>query len=127
MCARWRIFHRTINAFPQNVNRIIKAAVCLHNFIKISEKQLACHDKKYCIDRTVDREINGVLQLGDWRDEVPSGSALQPAFTLRRRLATRNYRSNAEDVRNGIKNYVNSDIGSVPCQMDYVRRGKESK
>ncbi|XP_065678237.1 uncharacterized protein LOC136093200 [Hydra vulgaris] len=32
MVAKWRIFRRPIKAAPKNIENIIKAAICLHNY-----------------------------------------------------------------------------------------------
>ena len=35
--AKWRIFHQPICASPENVERIIKATVCFHNYLCLTE------------------------------------------------------------------------------------------
>ncbi|KAB0794318.1 hypothetical protein PPYR_11157 [Photinus pyralis] len=120
MVARFRIFHRNINAEPQTVDGIIKAAVCLHNFIKSenSSKQL------YCNSNFIDREENGALIKGDWRKEVPQQNAFGNISEAHLRFGNRNSARNAWSFRNYIKDYLNNPEGSdiCPWQCDHIQR-----
>lgn len=51
LAARWRIFHKTIDASPTNVDKIVQATVVLHNFIKVKKGDSI----KYAPDNYVDR------------------------------------------------------------------------
>jgi hypothetical protein len=89
MVARWRIFHRVINAQPETVDNIVKAAVCLHNFLKRIEANSA--KKTYCPPSYVDHDVNNEVQPGEWRNDVPEGlGVLQNVNTLPRRISSRN-------------------------------------
>lgn len=63
LTARWRILRTTLTMIPINVDKIIKATVVLHNFVKLQ-------DTKYCPPNMVDQNVNGVEVLGLWRQEV---------------------------------------------------------
>ena len=36
LSARWRIFRRPIKAKPENVDHIVKACICLHNYLRLT-------------------------------------------------------------------------------------------
>ncbi|KAJ8930277.1 hypothetical protein NQ314_016930 [Rhamnusium bicolor] len=120
LVARWRIFHKTINAFPTTVDSIVKATVCLHNYIKMNETS----NSKYCNSSYSDQEdkFTGKVILGQWGKDVEGvPTALRPAGESRH-LGPRNARQNAVRMRNIMTNYVNSRLGSVPWQVDYIRK-----
>ncbi|XP_063910359.1 uncharacterized protein LOC135127718 [Zophobas morio] len=116
LVSRWRIFHRTINALPQNVDGIIKATVCLHNYIKRWEDKLLDHKRKYCNRAFVDQEDENGVQLGEWRQFCPQNSTLQPVCSTGKRLGARNAAGDVLRYRNVLKDYVNSPAGSLPWQ-----------
>ncbi|KAJ8912353.1 hypothetical protein NQ315_014720 [Exocentrus adspersus] len=98
MVARFRILHRVINAHPTTVDHIMKAIVCLHNFIRKQNNPL------YIQEGDTDREINGTVIPGTWRNNIPSdGLALEniPVW-----LGARNSWFSALDIRNYLKEYV---------------------
>lgn len=106
LAARWQIYHKTINAFPENVDKIIKATVCLHNYIKTEEANVSPNNRKYCNEAFEDREMqNGEVNLGAWRQDVSRNSSL-------RRLGARNAGQEAIAFRNYLKQYF-VGIGSV--------------
>ncbi|KAJ8675448.1 hypothetical protein QAD02_011234 [Eretmocerus hayati] len=60
---RWRIFRKPILMDPLNVVKMIKATVCLHNWLRMS-------DEDYVPPGLVDREgENGEMIPGTWRQE----------------------------------------------------------
>lgn len=63
MKSKWQILHSCINCSPKNAESIVKALVCLHNFMMISERA------EYCPPGLIDSEQNnGEIQRGTWRD-----------------------------------------------------------
>ncbi|KAF2879394.1 hypothetical protein ILUMI_26777 [Ignelater luminosus] len=84
LVARFKIFHRVINAAPETENSIIEACVCLHNFIKTEDSST------YSNSNYIDREVDGGLILGEWRKDVPQTTAVQPSSSLFRSLGSRN-------------------------------------
>jgi hypothetical protein len=120
MVARFRIFHTTINKFPENIDKVIQACVCLHNFIKKKEDNMASINRRYCGPTFADHEVDGVLIEGEWRNENPGQTALRPINELRRRMGARNFTQTASEYRNYIKDYVNSDAGSVEWQNQAI-------
>jgi hypothetical protein len=61
-----------------------------------------------------------VLIEGEWRNENPGQTALRPINELRRRMGARNFTQTASEYRNYIKDYVNSDAGSVEWQNQAI-------
>lgn len=71
--ARWRIFRRPIRASVESVERVIKACVCLHNYL------IQTDNAGYAQTGLIDAEDStGDLILGSWRSVVAGDkSALQ--------------------------------------------------
>lgn len=84
MVARFRIFHTTIFKKPENVDGIVKACVCLHNYIKKAEQDTLV--KRYCGSSFADADVNETLIPGEWRNEAPSQSALRSITESKREL-----------------------------------------
>lgn len=64
LVARWRIFHRNICAAPDTIDKIVKATVVLHNFIRSH----ATAKQQYMPPNYVDHQDGEIL--GAWRNEV---------------------------------------------------------
>lgn len=113
LTARWGIFSHPINASVKTAEAITKAAVCLHNFLRLTNSAV------YCPNGFVDSEdASGKIKQGEWRGIVSgSGSAMTDIAPLRGRRNT----NNAVQVRNGLMNYFISPAGSLPWQWEYVR------
>ena len=62
LAARWRVYHRVIDQRPNTVDEVIKATCVLHNYFSTSGSQYMRHDD-------VDRDSNGDLVTGQWREE----------------------------------------------------------
>lgn len=89
LTARWRILKTIMGFMPSNVDKIVKATVTLHNFIKLN-------DMAYCPPAMVDHYENGHPVSRLWRDEVeplPSANlrasnfATRSAFQMRDNLS----------------------------------------
>ena len=95
------------------MEKIIKACVCLHNYLKLT------YSSKYVPDGFVDLEDNtGNFVPGDWRKLASDGEG-----TLRNvsRSGTNNYTQQAKQLREQPEQYFNSENGSVPWQYKHVR------
>lgn len=57
LAARWRIFRKPIIACTSTVQKIVQAAIVLHNFIINSEEHLPLRERHYQTLSTTDREI----------------------------------------------------------------------
>ena len=111
--ARWRIFRRPIRAKPESVERIIKACVCLHNYLAQTD------NAGYVPIGFIDAEDSTVdLIPGSWKSIVAGDrSALQGI----QRVGSNNYRLEAKAIRDQFKDYFNSSVGSVSWQVNHVR------
>ena len=114
LVSRWRIFNTRIPTSVETAESIIQAAVCLHNYLCLTDSAA------YCPAGFVDSEDrSGNIKGGDWRNMVAVGreNALQPLCHAR---GSRLLKS-AEEVREVLTKYFNSAAGSVPWQWDHVR------
>lgn len=115
LSARWRIFRKPIRADTSTVDVIVKAAICLHNYL------LSTENARYTPNGFVDSHSNEMMVLGDWRT-IADGDQ-NPALGSMTRIASMNYRFDAKTMRDNIKCYVNSEEGAERCpwQFNHVR------
>lgn len=104
LVAQWRIFSRPIIAKLENAENVIKAAVCLHNFLMKYVKH------NYIPPLLVDHERDGVVIPGAWRNAPSQLIGVG-------RLGANMYGTNAKEIRNAFKDYFNEE-GAVPWQWD---------
>lgn len=116
MCSRWRLLFRAICANEKNINHYVKAICVLHNFLM--KKNLTQTAKlSYCPAGYVDvEESDGSVTPGEWRAILRNNDD-------RLLCASNRSSSNAQNIRNSIKNFVNNE-GSVPWQNAVVNRGR---
>ena len=108
--ARWRIFSRPIKASIETAEAITKAAVCLHNFLRLTQ----CAG--YCPTGFVDSEMdNGEIKPGEWRSQVGRDSNGGAVLNINPLRGRRNVQS-AIEVREALMNYFLSNNGSLPWQ-----------
>ena len=113
MVARWRIFSHPIQASVETAEAITKAAICLHNFLRLTNSAVYC--PKGFVDST---DSSGNIKPGEWRSiALEANGAIRNLLPLR----GRRYKTTAIEVREILTNYLNSDAGSVPWQWDHVR------
>ena len=121
MATKFRIFRRSIVANPVKVTKIIKAACCLHNYLKISEAHNPSSNRPYCPPGYTDHEDgNGNMTPGNWRLEVTGG------ITDISRTGSNTYTHTAADLRDTIMNYFTSSVGAVSWQISHVRSSGSS-
>lgn len=69
LSARWRIFHVALNFKLQTSMDIVKATVCLHNFLITTELKEDLEDRRYIPDDFVDKTLqDGSVVPGKWRN-----------------------------------------------------------
>lgn len=122
LSAQWRIFRRPIRANPDTVDSIVKATVCLHNYLRTTD------NAHYIPQGFVDSECHsGEIRPGDWRSSIElagENNALQPI----RRVGSNTYSQSAKETRELFKEYFNNSIGALTWQLDHVRScGKQLK
>ena len=74
LSARWRIFRRPIKAKPETVDHIVKACICLHNYLRLT------YNAQYVPIGFIDHETGiGDIIPGDWRKiSMDDAGAMQP-------------------------------------------------
>lgn len=114
LAARWRVFMSPLQTSVNNAETIVKATICLHNFLRQT------NSAAYCPSGFVDSwDDKGEIKEGEWRRLVTHGtnrllSDLPPIRGSRPPTT-------AAAARENLKSYVNSMEGSLPWQWDYVR------
>ena len=109
LSSRWRILRRAFKAKLDLVDSVVKACVCLHNYLLLTDSA------KYVPSGFVDSySVDGEIVHGDRRKDGAPLQNLPPQ-------GSNNFASNAKHVRDTFCTYVNSDTGSIPWQLDYIR------
>ena len=94
------------------------ACLCLHNYLRQTENSL------YTPQGFVDVELaDGKIKEGEWRSQAGQDGSLKlmkPQRGGRRKVVV-------NELRENLKHFVNSEIGSVPWQVDYVKSVGETR
>lgn len=107
----WRILKKPIEATVDNTTSIVKAIICLHNWLRKQDK-----DNNYIQENMVDRNEENDFIPGLWRDEVEDNSAFKDA-----RIHGNNFASRAAvTIRDEFCDYFNAE-GAVPWQYNRTR------
>lgn len=116
LSARWRIFLQPIQSNVESSDLIVRATICLHNFLRQTDSA------GYCPVGFVDTfDSTGRIKEGEWRHIVRNNR--QGEVLLNDLPAVRGSRppTSAVEVRESMKAYVNSMEGSVPWQWEHIR------
>jgi len=109
MKTKWQILHSCISCSPKNAELIVKALVCLHNFMIVSGRA------EYCPPGLIDTEQNnGEIQRGTWRDS-------QTIFHRLGRVGANRSTRIAYGMRNYLMQYFVSEIGKEQAPWQYER------
>lgn len=104
LAARWRIYHKTIDAKPANVDKIVQATVVLHNFIKAEKGD----NIKYAPDNYIDRiAAENKLIKGKWRLQMPRNTAFEPIDMSM--LKTKQYDQRTKENRDFLSSYIQKE------------------
>lgn len=107
LCARFQCLGRTMYCAPDRAQKIISACCHLHNFL------INIPDSPYCAPNFADSyDNNGDLVEGNWRFMGPSLFSVQGVRG--------SYRNGAKQIRDALKDYVNSPQGSVEWQRKAI-------
>lgn len=113
--SRWRIFQKPIRATVGHVESYTLACISLHNYLRLTS------NAHYSPTGFVDSEDNnGALLPGEWRRSGSMGT--DGAFRKFRNVRGSRPREDAVRIRNELKEYLNSEEGSVSWQLNYIRR-----
>jgi len=106
MCARWGCLKTEMVMIPDRVQKVVMACCALHNFLVKS-----C--VSYCPAGFSDKlNEDGTIEEGEWRKSIPTGSLFRANGSAPSAQGRPN--QNAKEVRDAIKDYVNSDVGRLP-------------
>ena len=106
LTSKFRIFRRPIIANPSKVTNVVKAACCLHNYLKISEASDPRSQRPYCPPGYVDSEdTHGNFIPGDWRQHSREG--IQSV----QRVGSNTFTRSAAQLRDSLKEYFMSSHG----------------
>lgn len=92
--------------------------MCLHNFLKHKNDEKAPLQQRYCHPQFVDRETEGYLIEGEWRQES-QGDHIRPIGNVGAHRSTRE----AYALRDTLSSYFMTAVGEVPWQYEYICRG----
>ena len=113
LAARWRIFRRPIRAEVTTVDHIVQATICLRNYLALT------HNARYIPQGFVDSEDkSGNLVGSEWRQIIHSDEISLQALG---RTGSNTYSFTAKSVGENFCEYFNSNEGSLPWQLNYVR------
>lgn len=119
LASRWRIFRSTIIADVNTAEWIVCAALCLHNFLRLSELSTSPENAMYCSKRHVDTEDQqGNVVRGNWRKCEENS-----AFKTIGRMGANNATCKNINLRDTLANYLISAEGAVSWQETHVTRG----
>ena len=111
--ARWRIFSRPIKATVENVENYVWTTICLHNYLRLTDN--ATYTSYGFADNN---DSTGNIKEGDWRKMCPEEST---CFRKIKKIGGSRQNEGSKNMRNALKDYVNSEMGSVEWQLKYVR------
>lgn len=118
LVSRWRILRKPICLYPSSVDDIVKATVCLHNFLMVENEKKSPTKRLYCPPSYIDTERDdGTIEAGDWR--LDSRNSLIPIPSARAHNASRE----AYHQRNVLASYFLTEHGKVDWQESYISRG----
>ena len=113
LAARWRIFRRPIVATPEHVVLFTKAAIALHNYLRVKESTV------YCPPGFVDAEDGtGNLLEGEWRAQTSGDTGMKRIG----QVGGNRYTRSAAKLRETFRDYFLSSHGEVAWQYNHVRR-----
>ena len=111
LVSRWRVFQTPINATPEKVEKIILAAVALHNYLRQTD------NANYTPVGFVDSENDsGEITEGQWRSKIDGNN-----LKLVNRVRNSRYTNTALQTREELSKFLTNE-GSVSWQLKYIKR-----
>lgn len=112
MCMKWRIYLRPIDTDVVVAENIVKATVCLHNWLRKADFRCSLH--QYITPEMVDRDAgNGQIIEGSWRQDEFGAIRSIP------RTGSNNYSRFVNNIREEFCKYFNNE-GKLPWQDSYI-------
>lgn len=114
LCTKWRLLLHTIETSTENTIAIVKAILCLHNFLLVESNSR--HNPLGMVDKegAGHEEVNGT-----WRNEILTPL---PQAKMRRDRSSRS-KKEADEMRNKLVTFFNG-VGSVSWQDSMVELKK---
>lgn len=109
LTARFRILRGRLQASVTTVDEIVKAVCVLNNYLITSDLS-----RRYVCQRTIDREVNGCIIQGTWRNT--------PTLPSVGRLSSNNATASAISIRDKFKDYFVGN-GELSWQRTSVENG----
>lgn len=107
LSTKWLCLNRTLQHNPDRSAKIILACCCLHNYLISNQNDL------YCPRNFGDHlNENGEVVEGEWRKKQFNWESVSHCNVRET--------EKAKAIRNELKDYVNSPVGSVPWQNDLL-------
>lgn len=122
LASRWQILLKGCSFYPENVDHIIKALVCLHNFVMDDEEQRPASTRKYCPPNFIDMESeNHEIMEGAWRGLIENSALYENLLNMKGNSGT----NAAKAQRNVFREYFVSKAGcnQAPWQFELALRG----
>lgn len=114
LVSRWRIFRCPIYTYVETAEQIVKACVCLHNWLLEDHRAVNDENVRYVVPGLVDvANDDGFIVEGLWRSTGLGG------LTSINRVGTNNYHRDANIIRNDFREYFNGE-GKLSWQYDYI-------
>lgn len=106
----FRVLRKPMLLEPQKAEQIVMTIIYLHNFLR---KSLSSRNI-YAPDGTFDKEVNGHVLPGSWRNDDKNSTSFTPLRNIPRKSSR-----NINNIRDEFSTYFSSN-GSVVWQKDYV-------
>lgn len=106
LASRWQILLKGCSFHPENVDHIIKALVCLNNFIMDDKEQKRAATGKYCPPNFIDKESeNHEIMEGAWRGLIDNSALYEDLVNIKGNSGT----NAAKAQRNVFREYFVSE------------------
>lgn len=114
LVSRWRIFRCPISTYVQTAEEVVKACVCLHNWLLEDDTAETDENVQYVTPGLVDvADEDGSIVEGSWRLSGLGG------LSSISRMGRNNYPCDANVIRTKFREYFNGE-GKVSWQYDYI-------
>ncbi|KAB0790574.1 hypothetical protein PPYR_15024, partial [Photinus pyralis] len=114
LASRWKVFRSPLLCSVKTTESIVKATVCLHNFLKTEISN------SYVPKSLVNNEDdNGEITEGEWRETTKNYTNLNSLGRL-----GANAPKIIDNQRDQLAEYLVSDAGTVPWQYNQINRGR---
>ena len=113
LATRWKIYHSSIIASIKNIESYVLSTIALHNYLRLTDN--AAYTPVGFADS---QTSSGEIRSSEWSRIVDDVAGMSSIPNVHGSL----YSNNAIDMGEALKDYVNSETGSIEWQWDHVRR-----